>query len=82
VLDKKAIRLESNSSSLTNSAPKKRKGTPLVRHLQKQSKPTEKSSPLYEADEGPLSQRQLAQIKKRGPKLIGGVVRSHLFRTK
>jgi hypothetical protein len=56
--------------------------TPLVRHLQKQFKLTEKSSLLYEADEGSLSQRELAQIKKRAPKLIGGVVRSRLFRAK
>jgi len=82
VLDKIVIRLESNSSSLPNSATKKRKGAPLVQHLQKQSKPTEKFSPLYEADEGPLSQRQLAQIKKGAPKLIGAAVRSRLFRTK
>jgi hypothetical protein len=54
----------------------------LVRHLQKQSKPTEKFSPLYEADQGPLSQKQLAQIKQGAPKLIGAVVRSRLFRAK
>jgi hypothetical protein len=54
----------------------------LVQHLQKQSKPTEKFPPLYEADEGPLSQRQLAQIKKGAPKLIGAVVQSRLFRAK
>jgi hypothetical protein len=75
VLDKIVLRLEPNS------APKN-KGVLLVRHLQKQSKPTEKFSPLYEADQGPLSQRQLAQIKQGAPKLIGAVVRSCLFREK
>jgi hypothetical protein len=82
VLDKIAIRLESNSGSLPNPTPKKRKGAPLVQHSQKQSKPTEKSYPLYQADEGPLSQRQLGEIKKGAPKLIAAVVRSRLFGVK